>query len=185
MLFLRKRYPNEVKIPITIKIDRKIFVIAYLKYLFKNILLFFTAILFLKLEIFSWSSGFVTNVTIIQKIVVVKTIIGYFMYGSKKPFSPKKLLEMKFVFNNIEKKPEKNIAEISLHALILYQNHLKINIKPVPAPNIKIKLNNCNALVRNNAIIEEKTNKSMVIILADKTNLFSSEITFFKTSLTK
>ena len=42
----------------------------------------------------------------------------------------------------IDINPETNIAEISLHALILHQNHLKIKIKPVPAPNIRITSNN-------------------------------------------
>ena len=42
----------------------------------------------------------------------------------------------------IEINPETNIAEISLQAFILHQNHLNIKISPVPAPNIKITSNN-------------------------------------------
>ena len=40
--------------------------------------------------------------------------------------------------NKIDTTPEHIIAAISLHALIRHQNHLKIKIEPVPAPNIKI-----------------------------------------------
>ena len=69
--------------------------------------------------------------------------------------------------------PETNIAEISLHALILHQNHLKIKIKPVPAPNIKIIWNSSSALVNNKANKELKTNRETVESLPTLTNSFS------------
>ena len=66
------------------------------------------------------------------------------------------------MLNNTETIPETKIAEISLQAFILHQNHLRIKIRPVPAPNIKMKSNNCNALVNNKAKAAEAKNKITV-----------------------
>ena len=89
------------------------------------------------------------------------------------------------MFNIIEISPEKNIADISLHAFIRNQNHRKIKIKPVPAPNINIKLNSCNAFVKERAINEDITNKKIVKNLAYLTNFFSEVTIGFRMSLTK
>ena len=58
---------------------------------------------------------------------------------------------MDLKFNSMDIHPEAIIAVISLHALIRHQNHLKIKINPVPAPNINIKSNICFAFVNNKA----------------------------------
>src|SRR5690606_17962135 len=69
--------------------------------------------------------------------------------------------------------PETNMAEISLQALIRHQNQRRIKINPVPAPNIKIISNNCNALVSTKASKALQTIKVTVANLPTVTNCLS------------
>ena len=69
--------------------------------------------------------------------------------------------------------PEANIADISLQAFILHQNQRKIKIKPVPAPNIRIISNNCNAFVNTNASKALNSINTTVDILPTFTSFLS------------
>ena len=74
------------------------------------------------------------------------------------------------------------IPVISLKALIRHQNHLKININPVPAPICRRIEKVLNALLNSKANNAEKTMSNTVVILPTATNLFS-EASGFKNRL--
>ena len=59
------------------------------------------------------------------------------MYSGINAVSPNNTDDTTSILNNTETIPETKIAEISLQAFILHQNHLRIKISPVPAPNIR------------------------------------------------
>ena len=70
------------------------------------------------------------------------------------------------------------MAEISLQAFILHQNHLRIKISPVPAPNISIKSKSCRAFVSSNAKLADAKNKKTVAKRPTFTNCFSLAVGF-------
>ena len=106
-------------------------------------------------------------------IVVIITTIGNFIYSGIKAVSPNNTEEINCILKSIETIPETKIAEISLQAFILHQNHLRIKISPVPAPNIRIKSNSCNAFVNSKAKAAENKNKITVAKRPTLTNCFS------------
>ena len=65
------------------------------------------------------------------------------------------------------------MAEISLHALMRHQNHLKIKINPVPAPKVRSMSKICKALCNKRAKAALKIIRPMVHNLPTATNLFS------------
>ena len=85
-----KRLPIKTKIDKTRQTESKMFGILEIKYFLNSNPLIPLPILFLKELITICSSGSVTNVIRSQKIVVVKTTMGYLMYSWKIPKSPKK-----------------------------------------------------------------------------------------------
>ncbi len=70
------------------------------------------------------------------------------------------------------------MADISLHAFILHQNHLKIKINPVPAPKTKSRLNNCIASCINKATIALIIINKTVDNRPTATNFFSDAFGF-------
>lgn len=82
--------------------------------------------------------------------------------------------------NKMDTIPEKNMADISLHALIRHQNQRRIKISPVPAPNIIIISNIWVALVSNKATIAPRSMMIKVVILPTLTSLFSEASGFIK-----
>src|SRR5690606_12623183 len=108
-----------------------------------------------------------------QAMVVTNTTVGNFAQAGSSPSPPKKYVPNSVKFNKIETTPDTNMADISLQALIRHQNQRRININPVPAPNIKIISNNCNALVSTKANKVLQTIKITVAVLPTATNCFS------------
>ena len=75
--------------------------------------------------------------------MVTKTTNGNSAHAGKIPTSPKRPALTEGIVINSDITPEATIAVISLQAFIRHQNHRRIKISPVPAPNTKSKLNNC------------------------------------------
>src|SRR5690606_31443485 len=119
-------------------------------------------------------SGCVKKVAVNHISVVNKTTKGYSAQSGKTPVPAANRKGPTAVsFNTMEIIPESNMAVISLQSFILNQNHLKLNMSTVPAPNTKSTSNNCRAFCKSRARPALKTINITVEILPTATNLFS------------
>ena len=107
-----------------------------------------------------------------HKIVVTATTKGNSAQLGMIPSRPKRVALIEGIVKVREINPEATIAVISLHAFILHQNHLRIKIRPVPAPNTNKRLNNCIAFCRSKANRVLRTISKTVEILPTATSCF-------------